>query len=195
MEQNPTNMPRSTRKKNKTGTCHVMLRVNTEPPVHSYKKCAMEVKTIGYVFFSFLFLACNNGNKAKEVCENSLDSTLDDKVLLEDAYMCDSNKNSIISEKELRTYNKFQTFNEFKMRGEGKICNNPFVYVKEKRILLLFVFLMTRIELFNISRRMGFGIIIKSLTCRKKECQYKRIAEKNLLEAIIAYSRKTLSWN
>ena len=96
------------------------------------KKCAMEVKTIGYVFFSFLFLACNNGNKAKEVCENSLDSTLDDKVLLEDAYMCDSNKNSIISEKELRTYNKFQTFNEFKMRGEGKICNNLFVYVKEK---------------------------------------------------------------
>ena len=24
-------MPRSTRKKSKTGTCHVMLRVNTEP--------------------------------------------------------------------------------------------------------------------------------------------------------------------
>ena len=34
MEQNPTNMPRSTRKKSKTGTCHVMLRVNTESPVH-----------------------------------------------------------------------------------------------------------------------------------------------------------------
>ena len=29
-------MPRSTRKKSKTGTCHVMLRVNTEPsPVHN----------------------------------------------------------------------------------------------------------------------------------------------------------------
>ncbi len=35
MEQNPTNMPRSTRKKSKTGIYHVMLRVNTEPsPVH-----------------------------------------------------------------------------------------------------------------------------------------------------------------
>ena len=29
--KNVTNMPRSTRKKSKTGTCHVMLRVNTEP--------------------------------------------------------------------------------------------------------------------------------------------------------------------
>ena len=28
-------MPRSTRKKSKTGTCHVMLRVNTESPVHT----------------------------------------------------------------------------------------------------------------------------------------------------------------
>ena len=30
-KQNLTNMPRSTRKKSKTGICHVMLRVNTEP--------------------------------------------------------------------------------------------------------------------------------------------------------------------
>ena len=29
-------MPKSTRKKSKTGTCHVMLRVNTESPVHYY---------------------------------------------------------------------------------------------------------------------------------------------------------------
>ena len=34
--KNLTNMPRSTRKKSKTGFYHVMLRVNTEPsPVHS----------------------------------------------------------------------------------------------------------------------------------------------------------------
>ena len=31
MEQNPTNMTRSIRKKSKTGIYHVMLRVNTEP--------------------------------------------------------------------------------------------------------------------------------------------------------------------
>ena len=37
-------MPRSTREKSKTGTCHVMLRVNTEPsPVHYWE--AGSVKT------------------------------------------------------------------------------------------------------------------------------------------------------
>ena len=34
MEQNPTNMPRSTRKKSKTGIYHMMLRVNRESPFH-----------------------------------------------------------------------------------------------------------------------------------------------------------------
>lgn len=33
-EQDLTNMLRSTRKKSKTGICHLMLRVNTEFPVH-----------------------------------------------------------------------------------------------------------------------------------------------------------------
>jgi hypothetical protein len=91
----------------------------------------MEVKTIGYVIFSFLVLSCSNGNKVKEASEKCLDSTFDNNVLFEDAYMCNSEENSIISEKELMTYNKFKTFNEFKLRGEGKICDNLFVYVKE----------------------------------------------------------------
>lgn len=91
----------------------------------------MEVKKIGFVILSFLALSCNNGNKAEEVSDKYLDSTLDEKVLFEDAYMYNSIENSIIPEKELMTYKKFQTFNEFNLRGEGKIRNKPFVYVKE----------------------------------------------------------------
>ena len=42
--KNVTNMPRSTRKKSKTGIYHVMLRVNTEPSLFTMPATSIHVK-------------------------------------------------------------------------------------------------------------------------------------------------------
>ena len=50
-------MPKSTRKKSKTGTCHVMLRVNTEPsPVHTMVGLEYQGKHVkGYISYHMLY--------------------------------------------------------------------------------------------------------------------------------------------
>ena len=67
--KNVTNMPRSTRKKSKTGTCHVMLRVNTEPsPVHQEKfKTGKE---------HYRLLTNNCADIVKDIFEKGTDSDL-----------------------------------------------------------------------------------------------------------------------
>ena len=74
--KNLTNMPRSTRKKSKTGFYHVMLRVNTEPsPVHLHFQGEYAVRQMEI-----------NGNHVERV---SLDNPIKEKIVLCDAFLSD----------------------------------------------------------------------------------------------------------
>lgn len=92
----------------------------------------MEVKYIGIIILSLLALSCSKGKTPKGIVEISLDSTLISAVVSEDTAILYTNESEDISEKELKTYTQYQTFDEYKLKGVGKVCHSPYVYVKEK---------------------------------------------------------------
>ena len=91
----------------------------------------MEVKYIGIIILSLLALSCSKGKTPKGIVEISLDSTLISAVVSEDTAILYTNESEDISEKELKTYTQYQTFDEYKLEGVGKVYHSPYVYVKD----------------------------------------------------------------
>ena len=86
---------------------------------------------LAFIILSLLALSCSNGKTPKGIVEVNLDSTLINAVVSEDTAIFYTNESEDISDKELKTYTQYQTFDEYKLEGVGKVYHSPYVYVKE----------------------------------------------------------------
>lgn len=80
------------------------------------------------MFLSIFFDACsqNVNIKSEKRNKNSFTNNLDKKYF------------------KLSSFEKYQTFNELKMEGMGKVALNPFVYVRKKMTQYMLLHLMTQ---------------------------------------------------